>query len=418
MATPESTFAPLPLRPRGPMEVLDIAVRVFKQYLWVLLGWSALVVVGTSVLSFLPGLGIAAVIFTPIIVGACACCLAAAVRGQPVSFGQCWQFTKSRFGPMLGMYLLALLIMFGIFLALIIVGGLLVWGIVAVSSGNSSAGLVGGVVIGSVGGVGALLLFSCLIIWISFVMIVVCMEEDKRGTPSLRRAYDLLRGHWGRILGLSTLLGLGMLALLVIFWAAGAMLFGVAALGDLFSGRVFDDSRLLGALSIFGIGYIALQIVWSPLFYLTLTLFYLDLRIRKEALDLEWSAHTTTPEIDGRELAAPAPQWTGATDATNTFAPPISANAMNQGSTVEFDRTPSATLPPTQSPAPDAWYDSLPETTSAPLPPTIAAPPVALAPRTICHHCGASVSASPDANGIAHCTNCGQALPATPPAPF
>ena len=405
------------------MEVLDIAVRVFKQYLWVLLGWSALVVVGTTVLSFLPGIGVAAILLTPIIVGTCVCCLAAAVRGQTVSFNQCWQFTKSRFGPMLGMYLLALIITFGIFLALVIVGGLLVWGIIAASSGNSSAGAVGGIVIGLVGGLGGLLLFSCMVIWMSFVMIVVCMEEDKRGTPALRRAYDLLRGHWGRILGLVTLLGLAMLALLFIFWAAGFMLFGLASISDLATGRVFDDSRMWGALSVFGFGYIALQIVWNPVFYLTLTLFYLDLRIRKEALDLEWSAHTTTPELDARELVETPPQWSNATGA-NAFTTPISANPMNanpvQQSTVEFDRTQPATLP-TQSPAaPDAWYDSLPATPAAPLPPTVAAPPVALAPRTICHHCGASVNASPDANGVAHCPNCGQTLPtpAAPPASF
>ncbi|HEX8552041.1 MAG TPA: hypothetical protein VF681_10870 [Abditibacteriaceae bacterium] len=407
---PDGSFAPMPLRARGPMEILDTAVRVYKQYLWALLGWSAIVAIGGTLLSFLPGLSIATFLLTPLIVGACVCCIAAAVRGQPISFNGCWAFTKSRYGPMLGMYLLAGLVAFGFLIAFGILGGLLVWGIGSVASSDSASGLIAAVIVGAVGGIAALLFFSCLLIWSNVVLIVVCMEDDKRGSPALRRAYDLLRGHWLRVSGLVTLLGFGMMALFVVLCALAAMILGVGALKDMFNGTSPDDSVVWAVLGGFGTAWIAMWIAWNPIFYLTLTLFYLDLRIRKEALDLEWTAHVSTPESalhSAREIAHGM-----ATGATAIGAAPAHQWANGPQGTVEsgagFVGVP--TTPPT-TPA-DAWYDALPQTTlGAPVPPTVAPPPLDIVPRVICQHCGASVSPVSNADGVSVCSNCGSALP-------
>jgi hypothetical protein len=37
-----SEFAPLPVRARGVLDILDLALRLYKRYFWVLIGWSAL----------------------------------------------------------------------------------------------------------------------------------------------------------------------------------------------------------------------------------------------------------------------------------------------------------------------------------------------------------------------------------------
>lgn len=385
---PASNFAPLPLRARGPMEVLDISVRVYKQYFWTLLAWSALVVVGGVVLAFLPGGGLVAFLLYPLLTGACVCAIAAAVRGQAVNFKQCGDFSKSRYGPMLGMYVLSALVAGGIIIVGAIVVGLAV---VALSSlGDSSASMALMVVLGIIGLIASLWIFSCLTIWLTFVQIVVCMEEDKRGTPALRRAFDLLRGHWVRISMLFLVVGLAILTVLAILAVLSVMVVGIGSLRDVFNGQSLEgDGAFWGIVIAWGAAYIAFQIVCNPLVYITLGMFYLDVRIRKEALDLEWTAHTTTPAEMPFD-SAPANVWNTASTVEN--APTFVAMPQN---------APAA-------PANNSWYDALPATPAAPVPHHSTAPVATVAQRVICHHCGASVVPAEI------CSNCGTRLPVLP----
>ncbi|HEX8835210.1 MAG TPA: zinc ribbon domain-containing protein [Abditibacteriaceae bacterium] len=303
---PQQEFAPLPLRARGILETLDLAIKVYKQYFWVLLAWSALVIVAGALAGLVPFANFVTFLFTPLIVGPVVCALTAAVRGQNITWKQCWAFTKPRYGPMLGMYVLSFLVIMGILIGFMLIGGLVFAAFAfAIAGSGASTGMQ--IIIAVLLAV-AFFVFLCIgsgmTVWVSLVQIVVCMEEDKGDAKSLRRAYELLRGNWVKASSLVAILMLGMLLLLGIFWGFGAAFAGVSALREAALGEA-SDGALWTLLVALGGATVAIWIIWNPIFYITLGLLYLDLRVRKEALDLEWTAHTTAEHIAPAPAAAP-----------------------------------------------------------------------------------------------------------------
>lgn len=297
------TFAPLPLRPRGVLEILDAAVKLYKQYFWVLLGWAAIAVP----ISMIPYLGVLMACFmVPFIVGPVACCIAAAVRGQNVGFRQCWRFTGPRYWVMAVLYVLSGVVAFVIVILLGIMAALLFPLAARLFSG---AAVESTIFFGIIGFLLLALILSALmavvVTWQSLVPFVACMEDDKRNTVALRRAYDLLRGQSMRVIALQTLFGLGMLALLLILMSVGAVAAGLPSILESFNGRA-DNEAWLRFLLVFGLAYSLVWIFAAPIFYLVIAVLYLDIRVRHEALDLEWTAHTTAPLPIDRPFSAPA----------------------------------------------------------------------------------------------------------------
>jgi hypothetical protein len=86
-----------------------------------------------------------------------------------------------------------------------------------------------------------------------------------------------------------------------------SLLVGFGKIGDMMQGRGFDETALWMGIGAMGISYAVLWIIWTPLLYLILSVFYLDVRVRQEALDLEWTAHTTAPQINAVVAPAGAP---------------------------------------------------------------------------------------------------------------
>lgn len=289
-------FSPFPLRARGSLEIFDAAIKLYKQYFWVLLGWSAIVSGASLFGSLIPLGGMAALFLTPLTVGSVVCCMAAAVRGNSVEFGQCWRFTQPRYWIMLGMHILASILGFivlGVLVAVCI--GIVVAGAFGFQSSSLSIqivmGLLAFVILGAISTIVGTVFFS----WVSLVPIVICMEEDKRGTNALNRAYEILKGHWLRITTLMALVGMGMLALFGILAGLVALIVGVGQIGDLLQGNGQATTALWLGIAAMGLAYVMLAIVCTPLYYLILTVFYLDVRVRQEGLDLEWTAHATAP---------------------------------------------------------------------------------------------------------------------------
>lgn len=96
---------------------------------------------------------------------------------------------------------------------------------------------------------------------------VVVLEELKRPTDALGRSWELTRGFRGRIFGLGVAIFVIVAAPAWVFAALGA---GVPSL--------LLATQVLAA---------AFQLVLSPLVACVFTLLYYDLRVRKEAFDLE-----------------------------------------------------------------------------------------------------------------------------------
>jgi len=334
---PTLEFAPLPVRARGVLDILDLALRLYKRYFWVLVGWSAL----AAVLNVF-GRSLLYVFVWPLLSGAAVCCVAAAIRGQRVRFGHCWQFTQPRYWPLVGVVFSSFLICLGIFLLLgLACAALFIGG--ALLLDNAPAGLkltitiIGGILLLIIGGI----VTTALMIWQGMVPIVACMEEDKRDRTALARAYHLLSGHWVRMIVMLTIIGLIGLVLYAILLAVVGSLTGLftgfSRMGDLFSGRESPE-KIMDSLMSFYVGLLFFQVLlstlWSPLHHLILTLFYLDIRVRKEALDLEWTAYASAATPAATNAAAPtstaiggaAPVYAAEVDvASFTPRPPASA---------------------------------------------------------------------------------------------
>lgn len=348
------TFTPFPLRARGLVEQFDAAIKLYKQYFWVLLGWSA-IVTSISILSSLVIGGLAGLFLAPLTIGSVICCVAAAVRGQSVEFKQCWRFTGPRYWPVLGLHLLSSFI--GAALIAILIGimvAITIGGIAAFGSSSGAVQIAMGIFAFLVFGTIGTIVSTVFLSWMGLVPIVVCMEDDKRGMPALRRAYEMLRGHWLRITTLMGLAGLAMIALLAILASTAAILVGLDNIRQMASGGGTTTAAILGIVG-FGGSYTLLLMLWTPLYYLILTVFYLDVRVRQEALDLEWTAHATAP------VASPAPSTLVSNPlaplesfAPSSFAPDAYApNTYSQTSPAEYSApTPFTPATPTESAAP------------------------------------------------------------------
>lgn len=289
--SPPTEFPALPVRRRETLEIFDTALKLYRRYFWVLLGWSAL----ASVTALIPLLNWFFLLFTlPLLYGAASCCVAAAVRGQSVRFRQCWQFTKPRYGALLGVVFLSWIVLGAAFLALYLAGILVgVAGVWALSNAPEPVQIVG-VVVGSVL---VLVGFSAMGVvafgWSNMVPIVACLEDDKRGSAAMGRSFELLKGNWGRVFGMSLLLGLAML---VVFGIVGGAysLFAWDGIREIFGGNP-SESAVLGLAFTFGGFMSVVLMLWNPAQSLIIAVLYLDLRVRREALDLEWTAYASAP---------------------------------------------------------------------------------------------------------------------------
>lgn len=319
--SPAPPFEPLPLRSRGVLELIDITIKIFRRYFWVLAGWSLAVVggssgvaaigmllgaigaggesfswvdfAGTAFVSLIFG-ALIALFLWPLILGAAACCIAAAVRGQSVTFKQCWQFTKPRYGQILGLFLASLTITWIALMGYMVLCGLIIGlGALALQSVPSQVSGVLAVIAFVSFYVIGIVLGLVIATWMFMVPMVPCLEGQMPSSGPLRRAWDLLRGQWRRALGLMFLLGVCLMALSFIMQAVAGV-FGLFS-GGAASWQTFTNFSEGVSLVVYMALNTLTSVVTTPFMFLLIAMFYLDLRIRKEALDLEWSAHVTSP---------------------------------------------------------------------------------------------------------------------------
>ncbi len=340
-----STFAALPVRRRETLEIFDTALKLYRRYFWVLMGWSALI----AVMSIIPILSSLTFFTMPLLFGAVSCCMAGAVRGQKVSFSQCWSFTKPRYGPLLGVVFLSYLVFIGAILIFYIAAILLgLLGYFVLSNAPEPVQIVGvviGVLLGLVG-------FSTLGLmafgWMNMVPIVACLEDDKRGTAALGRAFELLKGNWRRVFGISLILGLAVIAVFGIVGGAYSLIVGFASIREIFGDP--SGNALLGLMGSLSVVLAAFILIWNPAQSLIIAVLYLDLRVRREALDLEWMAYSSAPTPDPNVELNRAPS---AVSYPNTFSAPAPAFAPAPAP-AEFDflRPNAVASPPDSAPAP------------------------------------------------------------------
>ena len=250
-------FAPLPVRARDTLEIFDTSAKLYKRYFWVLLGWSALTELG-SLLSNLAmllspnnqGAGVVAWFVTlglkPLLVGAIACCIAAAVRGQPLSFWQCWNFSRPRYGATLGQIVLVW-ILGGLALVALIAIATLVGALAAFVV--SQTALIVQILVSALLGLVAIVAFgvlgSFIFAWIYMTPLVVCLEDDRRGGAAQTRAWELLKQQWRRVTALVSIVSLAILAGLAIVLGFSALFLGASKLPEMMTGTFWESGQYL-----------------------------------------------------------------------------------------------------------------------------------------------------------------------------
>jgi hypothetical protein len=291
----------LPLRRRGTLEIFDVALKLYKRYFVPLIVWSMVASLAQFAGMWLPAAGwIITIAVAPIAIGSVACCLAAAVHGRDISIKECWNFLFKRYGSVLHVYILCGLIAFILLFALMIVIGVLAYFVIMLFSqllsSSDAASLLGAVGI-VVAALCASVFFACLFAWMGMTPLALCLEGDgKDNGRFLRRTYDLMRGNWWRIFGIVSMVGLAILGLIIILMGMASVIIGLGTLKEITSGHLSPDdlSKLIaGYVGSFSL----VSILWSPFYYLALGLQYLDLRVRKEALDLEWAVQEEPAEL-------------------------------------------------------------------------------------------------------------------------
>ncbi|HVG01065.1 MAG TPA: hypothetical protein VND68_14590 [Chloroflexia bacterium] len=303
------------LRPRSIQELLDHAFRLYRRYFFTFLAITAVVYVPVNMIvqllnvavqgnsvqlqrgtisdsSFdsslnqslttlivlsilLIGLGVLGGLLQYLSQGALTSAVADSHLDRPVSFGGAYRAMLQHIGPLLGAIGLQVLIGIGIFLPALV---LFLMSLGTLATGGES-------------GVGAGFTFICLtflLFFVSFIFyayIVVrlsvivpsIMVESLGPVEGVRRSWQLVQGYWWRTLGLLVVLGI------INFVISAGPAFLVTLLVGLFTG--FLDPVLNAAVT--AVVTIITEALYIPLELTCLTLYYFDLRVRKEGFDLE-----------------------------------------------------------------------------------------------------------------------------------
>jgi hypothetical protein len=169
-----------------------------------------------------------------------------------------------------------------------------------------SASIIGGLAV-----FGGLLLFVIpgLIVWLLFVLLSPrCVLENRGGVGALRRAWRLSSGELWRLFFL-------ILGLFVASMLFAAVLMGLGALLALFLGyqqATGGSTAPTGpmATAVMAVIYLASSLAqgaWTPFWTNTQLLAYRDLRIRKEAYDLEALTSAVEARVAAGRAEAMAP---------------------------------------------------------------------------------------------------------------
>ncbi len=193
--------------------------------------------------------------------------------GSAESVGSILLGTLRRYFGLLGVAILSGLPALGVIVALVI--------IVAVLALVHATALA--VVVGILGGIAAVV----FLVWLAIrwaVAYATLLAERVNPWRALGRSWKLVEGNWWRTIGILFLVGL---LVSIIQLAIGLLFGGIAALLPGLSEEV-----RAGAVTVVTAVVNALVGAISPL---AITMLYLDLRVRKEGVDLDQLARQTSP---------------------------------------------------------------------------------------------------------------------------
>jgi hypothetical protein len=219
-----------------------------------------------------------------------------AVLGEQVSIGRAWNLVQGRFAALLGVTLLTLVILIGIWIP---------WAIVLVVLLAAGAGTGVSVAWGILGGLATLVIAVLAVIRLSLAAAVTVLERSGPGA-SLRRSWDLTRGSFWRIFGIllltAVVVGLAAFILEIPF----DIIRGIVGGGSVTPVSLFGAaaSASVAGIIVGGIGGIIASAIVRPVSSGVIVMLYLDMRMRKEGLDLALRNAAGSRQLTGEEFAA------------------------------------------------------------------------------------------------------------------
>jgi hypothetical protein len=261
-----------------------------------------------------------AILVQGILAGLLTAVIGRGVLGQRITAGQAWQIAAPRLPAVIG----ATFLVAGILIVLWAALGLVL--LILYLVGAPTALIVG---LGVLGFFPALVLTIWLGVMLSLAAPAVVLERQGP-LQSVRRSWRLVRRSFWRVFGILLLAGL-------IVAIAGAILqvpFAIGAGVSSFGGNILTTNgpSVLSTV-ITAIGGIAAGTVTRPIAAGVIVLLYVDMRMRKEGLDLALQTAAASEQVAGDEFASawrpPAgnPAFAPGSPMTTTDSPPPTAGA-------------------------------------------------------------------------------------------
>jgi hypothetical protein len=203
--------------------------------------------------------------------GALTAAVADSHMDRPVSFGRGYSEMWKRVGPLVGAIVIQVLVTIGVFVPVV---GLFL--LASTTGSDGGAGGLGLVCLGFLATIAASIFY--VYIYIRWTVVVpAIMVEGLGAREGLRRSWQLVESYWWRTVGLVVLL-----AILVSLIAGGPAFVLTILFALIF--RTLDPVMLI---ILSGVISVLISALLVPLQLIAVTLYYFDLRVRKEGFDLE-----------------------------------------------------------------------------------------------------------------------------------
>jgi hypothetical protein len=303
----------VPLRPLAIGEIFDGAIRAIRSNPRTMVGFSAIVIALLTLLATFPqafalaslvnsplldpegsanvevadvaellragGLSVAVnalqfVLATTIVSGLLIVAVDNAVRGQSLKPGQLWSRCRPRLLSVLGLACLVVLTLPLIMLVTMLPGLIVVF---------LPSGTVAGVILLLIGALAGFVGFLALYFGFWAVAAPALLLENLGVFAALRRSYRLVRGSFWRVFGI------GLLTAVITYFIRQVFVFPFSVIGAIVSATQDSDgfTASLVQLLIADIGTVLAGAVLFPFTAGVTALLYLDLRMRREGLDVD-----------------------------------------------------------------------------------------------------------------------------------
>lgn len=248
---------------------------------------------------------------------------------KPVSLGNSYREMLPKIGPLLGYMGLQVLIFAGLGMVMFVpfLG-------LAFSDGSSGATSALGCLTLCL--IFPIAIFAIFIVIRLVVAVPAIMVENLGPMQALQRSWRLVEGYWWRTFGLTSLLS--VIGALI----AGGPSFIVSVLV-----QILLPHNLIAAQAISGTVGVLVGTFFIPLQMTAITLYYFDLRVRREGFDIDAAMNQAYPPYGGYGAygqGQPAPGQYGQAQANTMYPPALGYDQQGAG----YNNAPAPTQPASQ----------------------------------------------------------------------